>query len=348
MKDNRYNGFAIALAWPETFCKQAGAWYDFFMGKIGFSINNQYKVGHAAVVLVDGQNGKCHYFDFGRYHAPFGHGRVRDEISDPDLCIRTRAIIRESKTIENLNTILGELYYNPSCHGTGSIYASYTKIDFEKAYRYAKGMQDKNPWKYGPFTWNGTNCSRFVRSVILSGDPAKYLSMKLRIPLSISPTPVGNVKSLGRQMIFDPIDDRKNTKGSRKTSLPTVPLNVKDTLSAPIQPASLPEKVQWLAGEGAGSWFHIEKEKDLYRIYRYSPDGRMECSGNFKIMNLLRLDLNISYEFVHISDCDQIKIKQEGVYIILKNINENSGNDKKRLRDKSLLALDSKDLKYAS
>ena len=60
MNIKKYSGFAIALAWPETFCKQAGAWYDFFMEKIGISLNNHYKVGHAAVVLVDGQSGKFH------------------------------------------------------------------------------------------------------------------------------------------------------------------------------------------------------------------------------------------------------------------------------------------------
>ena len=158
MKEKKYNGFAIALAWPETFCKQAGAWYDRFMNMIGISVNNHYKVGHAAVVLVDGQNGKCHYFDFGRYHTPFGFGRVRNEISDPDLSIRTRAVIEESRTIENLNAILGELYHNTSCHGTGSVHASYTGIQFDKAYNHALSMKDKNPWKYGPFTWGGTNC----------------------------------------------------------------------------------------------------------------------------------------------------------------------------------------------
>jgi hypothetical protein len=111
VNDKKYNGFAIALAWPDTFCKQAGAWYDFYMEKMGISTNNHYKVGHAAVVLINGQNGKCHYFDFGRYHAPFGYGRVRDGISDPDLRIKTKAIIRKSKTIENFNAILNELYH---------------------------------------------------------------------------------------------------------------------------------------------------------------------------------------------------------------------------------------------
>lgn len=73
------HGFAIAIAWPETFCKQAGSWYDPLFALIGISHNHYYRVGHAAVVLVNGYNGSLYYYDFGRYHSPLGHGRVRSE-----------------------------------------------------------------------------------------------------------------------------------------------------------------------------------------------------------------------------------------------------------------------------
>ena len=43
---------------------------------------NYYKVGHSAIVLINPNQLKCHYFDFGRYHAPKNYGRVRDEITD--------------------------------------------------------------------------------------------------------------------------------------------------------------------------------------------------------------------------------------------------------------------------
>ena len=67
---NKHNGFAIALAWPETQCKEAVAWYDGLMRMININKNGYYKVGHAAIVLVEDISGRCHYFDFGRYHAP--------------------------------------------------------------------------------------------------------------------------------------------------------------------------------------------------------------------------------------------------------------------------------------
>ena len=156
-----YTGLAISLAWPQTWCKQSGSWYDSTMKLVGINKNSFYKVGHAAVILVESATGKCHYFDFGRYHAPYGYGRV-------------------------------------------------TSINFKKAYQYAKRMQDDSPWKYGPFTLNGTNCSRFVRTVVLSGNPPLSDKLKIYLPLSISPTPIGNVKSLRNKILINEVQPSEN------------------------------------------------------------------------------------------------------------------------------------------
>ena len=47
------NGFVIACAWPETMCKQPGSWYDSLMNYLGISQDGYYKVGHAALILID-------------------------------------------------------------------------------------------------------------------------------------------------------------------------------------------------------------------------------------------------------------------------------------------------------
>jgi len=196
-----YTGFAISIAWPETLCKQAGAWYDSIMNILGLSKNNFYKVGHAAVVIVEIKTGNCYYFDFGRYHSPFGYGRVRDSETDHELQIECRARISDSKLeLQNFKQILLELAENQACHGNGTLHASYTRINFNKAYSYAKRMQDLSPLKYGPFLLQGTNCSRFVRTVVLSGDPPLADRLKLLLPLTISPSPIGIVKSLGNRI----------------------------------------------------------------------------------------------------------------------------------------------------
>jgi hypothetical protein len=190
-------GFVIALAWPETYCKQAGGWYDGLMRLTGFNRNYFYKAGHAASVLVDGETGECHYFDFGRYHAPFAHGRVRSADTDHDLEIKTRAIISGSEII-NFKDILNELFANESCHGTGPLYASYSQINFKKSFSKALSMQENSPIIYGPFIKGGTNCSRFVSTVIRSGLPLSLKKLKMTFAVPATPTPISNVKNLGR------------------------------------------------------------------------------------------------------------------------------------------------------
>ena len=290
------------------------------MGITGFSTHNHYKVGHAAVILVNGQTGKCHYFDFGRYHAPFGYGRVRNEESDLDLAIKTNAGISKSGTIENINEILHELYHNPSCHGTGPIHASYCKIRFDDAYRSVKSMQKKNPWKYGPFTWNGTNCSRFVRTVILSGTPPLKQFLRLGLPWSISPTPKVNVWSLGQKTVYGSPKNKSDKIKSETKNPHLITIDLKRTLEEPVKPFNLPVKAQGLAGEGAGSWFYVEKFQDVFKVNRYNPDGVIECSGLFYNLGNHNLDLRISYEFTHLSHCNNVMIKQKGKTITLKKL----------------------------
>jgi hypothetical protein len=193
-----HKGFAIALAWPETLCKQAGAWYEGIMSFTGFNVDGYYKVGHAAIVLIDEKDLSCQYFDFGRYHAPFGSGRVRNTETDHDLRIETKAVLSDDgTTLINVNQILGELFRNPSTHGSGTIHGTATRIDFKRAYMRAQRMQEKNFIEYGPFLPQGTNCSRFVNSILIAGKPSWIQRMKLKFPLTISPTPMWNLRAIG-------------------------------------------------------------------------------------------------------------------------------------------------------
>jgi len=197
-----HNGFAIALAWPKTLCKRAGAWYDYPLHYLKISKNGYYKVGHAAVVLIKEETKECLYFDFGRYHAPYGHGRVRSVKTDHDLFIKTKAFMAEdSKTILNLNEILKELHSNPSTHGIGVIYGAVTKINFDAALKFTESLQQKESIPYGPFIPNGTNCSRFVSRVIQAGNPSALTKLRLKFPLTISPTPMWNLVATGKTIM---------------------------------------------------------------------------------------------------------------------------------------------------
>ena len=196
-KRHKKSGFAVAIAWPATQCKRAGAWYDLPMHLLGVSKDGYYKVGHAAIILIDGDSGECHYFDFGRYHAPHGYGRVRSAVSDHELAIATVArFAKGSKDITNLDEILGELHKNPSSHGTGTTYGAVSKIDFNLVMKRANDLQDLDFIPYGPFVIGGTNCSRFVSDMILAGLPSAAEYVKLKLPLTISPTPMWNLRAV--------------------------------------------------------------------------------------------------------------------------------------------------------
>ncbi|MBS3739267.1 DUF6695 family protein [Mesohalobacter halotolerans] len=193
------NSIAIALAWPETRCKQTGAWYDKPAEFLGISKNHYYKVGHSAIVLINPETKQCHYFDFGRYHAPKGYGRVRDEVTDHDLKIYTKADLSDSLELINYQEIIDEIQSKPSCHGNGQLFAGLIQINFEKALRRCKYLQDQDFIEYGPFVLNGTNCSRFVRSVLFNAVSSKFLKLKLTFTRTLSPTPIGIVKNLKSQ-----------------------------------------------------------------------------------------------------------------------------------------------------
>jgi hypothetical protein len=86
--------------------------------------------------------------------------------------------------------------------------------------------------------------------------------------------------------------------------------NLYTTLCAPAMAQGIPENSQWLAGEGAGSWFMIELAGKEYRITRYSSEGKIECTGLFNILVEKNFDINSSFEFVHLSHCKSVTIKQ--------------------------------------
>jgi len=193
--------YAIPLAWPETKCKQAGAWYDRLMHIFGVSKKGYYTVGHAAIVLVD-NSGNCSYYDFGRYHAPHGMGRVRSYVTDHDLQIKTKASFDpDTHSITNMEEILCEMSANPSTHGEGPIYGNTARINYNKAKQLIGQMQKMEFIKYGPFILLGTNCSRFVNKVLKSGCLNPWNRFLLSIPLTLTPTPMWNLKALNSPTI---------------------------------------------------------------------------------------------------------------------------------------------------
>lgn len=87
---------------------------------------------------------------------------------------------------------------------------------------------------------------------------------------------------------------------------------VKQTMQAPVKPQNIPENAEWLAGEGAGSWFYIKTLEDDFFISRFSPEGKLECEGAFRCANATNFSISTSFNFTHLSHCKTVNIVQSG------------------------------------
>ena len=120
-------------------------------------------------------------------------------------------VLIQNKKIENIEEILLMIYNNKSTHGKGKMYASILRnVDFELAYFYAKGIQNKGMLSYGPFTIKGTNCSRFTAAVIRNSNPSVIKKLRLRFPFCISPSPKRNVSIVNNNYYI--VSDQKCKK----------------------------------------------------------------------------------------------------------------------------------------
>jgi len=188
------SGTIVPLAWPETPAVVEGKWYDHPMKWVGIVKDNKWPVGHAAMLLINHKNGEIHYMDFGRYHTPYQQGRVRDKFTDPDVAVKTVAVI-ENKQVVNIEEVLKELSLNPATHGVGKLIAGVKYIPcFKKAFEKAKKMQNRGAIYYGPLKIGGTNCSRFVAQVSSAASVGLKRKLLLKVPYTGSPSPFSNVK----------------------------------------------------------------------------------------------------------------------------------------------------------
>ncbi len=311
-----YSGLAIAIAWPDFIGKQSGAWYDTPMRWLGANRNFHYKVGHAALVLVNKATGSCHHFDCGRYHAPFQYGRIRDASTDDNLAIQVKARISGNR-IDNFQEILNEIQCNKASFGVGVLFAAYCPVNFELAWTRVKEIQNTGAVPFGPFVRNGTNCCRFVRTGILAGLPPEKYRFKLRYLWPLKPMPISNINCLSNKIKIPEVTapgDRKKYSNSYTKE------NVRGTLPQPARPASIPSNSQWLSGEVIGSWFLLEPATDVYKIIRFAADGTPECSGIFSGKDKNIFDVKKPFSFIHLSHCNKITLVQENKIIELHRI----------------------------
>ena len=191
-----YNDIALPLAWPDQTAYGDETWMS-LLKKWGIVKDLHFKVGHAAILVIERKTGQVCYFDFGRYVCPRGYGRARSQHFDPRLRIHTRADIDPATgEIINLLDILQELgSLEPATHGGGRLlFVPVLGVSFKKAVEYAEDLVRQGLISYGALAAKNNSCSRYVAQTLTRAmDPKDFRIRKILYPECIKASPTSNV-----------------------------------------------------------------------------------------------------------------------------------------------------------
>lgn len=288
-----FEDIAIPISWPDQTARGDEAWMG-FLKKIGLVKNLNFKVGHAAILLIERRTGAIRYYDFGRYIAPRGYGRARSALFDPRLEVKTQANWKENNLL-NLKEILSELTSNEKAtHGGGRLLCSIAEgINFKLATEYAERIVSKGPLLYGALANENNSCSRYVAQILTEGmDKQDSRIRSILYPECLKASPTSNVTNAARSgliHIYTQNELSQKTMNRRQSLLFQIDLlkdnfysaraaKLKDDshpglIGEPARHSTIPKKATWLGGIGEGVWMHLEQIDNLYLITRYHVSG---------------------------------------------------------------------------
>jgi hypothetical protein len=315
-------GIIIIIAYPETIVRVSTEWSVMNLYLLGFGKKNYLRAGHAALVLINKENGKLDYYDFGRYVTPLSTGRVRSKLTDHELDFPLHATIDNNKIV-NLDAILKFLATHPKLtHGEGTMLASVCdEINYLEAKKYIKILQNDGLIKYAAFGKRGSNCSRFVTDTLIASTSNIKIKNKLSNSKWFTPSTIGNVLIADTQQkiyevsVTGAIDTFKSTKfkANKKMFLDRLKDYNPDLVgNLSSKPNAVHHKnAQWLSGIGGGAWFelHCLGHDSEYRFRRISPYGNIDVDGIY-IISDFGFDITKDYEFIPYSNCNFFYIKQ--------------------------------------
>jgi len=184
----------IPLAWPDALVTRNSMRYDIPFQWIGFCRNNKYRVGHAAVLLIERSSGTITYFDCGRYGMPTQQARIRSMETDPALEVPFKAEFSKDWTLKNLESILTFSNNHKQFHAEGKMLASvFYGASYKKWVDYSHALQSQWVIPYWPFIIHGSNCSRFVNNVCRQSYSCRYTRIRWRFPRSWTPSTWHNI-----------------------------------------------------------------------------------------------------------------------------------------------------------
>lgn len=282
------DGFAIAIAWPESWAKAPEPIFK-FLKSTGILKSRFFQVGHAALLTIESGSGEVSYLDFGRYTSSTRKGRVRSRETDPKLDIPLKAVFGQDGGIENIEEILLHLdSMSKHTHGDGAMYTSLPiPIHLERVKDYYKNLQLDGLQTYATLGANTTNCARFVYDAFLEGATSPDTLKRLNtFPLSYVVTPIGNIEMLSEQLniiVKDKTVHYKKGWGLRKIIRFLFKKTIKsftgkqleedrfpNNLSCPSKPRHIPHTAQWLPGLGESQWINIDPYYNHLKTYKVS------------------------------------------------------------------------------
>ncbi|MFI0428211.1 DUF6695 family protein [Mariniflexile sp. HMF6888] len=317
-------GIILTLAYPETIVMVSKEWFSPFLRFLGVGKKNYLRAGHAALVLINKENGVLEYHDFGRYITPEPTGRVRGSDTDNELHFPLVAQIENDK-ITNLNAILEFLATHPKLtHGDGKMLASVCNaIDYKKARAHITNMQEKHFICYAAFIKDACNCARFVTDTLIASVTDNSIKKNLENSKWFTPSTVGNVVLANTETHAFEVSETgviSKFEGSQKSENVRCFLdklkNHRPNFVGTLEPKlvdGLHEKAQWLPGIAAGAWFELHKtESDLeYLFRRISPVGHVDVEAVF-MADSDTFNYHEAFEFVHYSNCKFFHVRQNG------------------------------------
>ena len=340
---------ALVMAWPDQTARGDERWMA-ILKRLGIVKNLNFKVGHAAMVLIHRKTGSLAYFDFGRYITPRGYGRARSVESDPRLELETRAQIDNHGEIANLKAILDELHQiEDATHGGGRLFFSIAQgLSYTAAHRFANQLVEQGPIKYGAIAAGNNSCSRYVAQVLLAGLANQHPARRrITLPESIKPSPMSNVvnASPDRTIYCYHEGELETIRMNRWCSLgfqvdqllhnfstgkaKDLPCDKEPgSIAEPRRPKTVPANAQWLGGIGEGAWFILERDVDnnTLIVIKYAADGveeyRVACNGNHPI------NPDMPYQFTYHCHHKHHMVMQYGKEIVL----ETTGEPRKQAR----------------
>ncbi len=341
MEENQ--DLALVMAWPDQTARGDERWMA-VLKQLGVVKNLNFKVGHAAIVLVRRHTGLLAYFDFGRYITPRGYGRARSVESDPRLALQTRAQIDNNGHITNLHVILDELHQiEDATHGGGRLFFAIAQgLSYVSAHRFASQIVEQGPVKYGAIATGNNSCSRYVAQVLLAGFANQHPARRrITLPESIKPSPMSNVVNASpdrtvycyyegrletlrmdrwRSLGFQVNQLLHNLSTAKSKDLPCD--REPGSIAEPQRPKSVPATAQWLGGIGEGAWFMLARDMDnnTLVVTKYAITGHQEyrvaCTGNHAI------NPDVPHQFTYHCHHKHHMVKQYGKEIVLETIDK--------------------------